>query len=62
MGSAIPFITPERLGSIKIPKPNENIKWISKNIEKYINNLEQAKIKENQAIQLVEKEIESWEK
>jgi len=61
-GSVIPFITPERLKGVKLPKPDENFKWVVQKIESYIANSVESQMKEQQAISLVEKEIESWQK
>ena len=60
-GTMIPFITPERLKSVPIPKPNDNFNQIVAVVEKYLAKQVDSKIKENQAIQLVEKEIEQWQ-
>lgn len=60
-GTAILFITPERLSSIPIPKPDNNLDTIDNWVEEYQINFEEAHDKEFRAIQLIEKEIESWQ-
>jgi len=61
-GTMIPFITPERLMNQQIPKPNEEFVIITQKVANYLEKRALANQKENQAIHLVEKEIESWEK
>ena len=58
----IPFITPERLSKIKIPNPDENFEYLVSLIDKYINLNSKSKENETNAIQMVEQEIESWNK
>ena len=60
-GTMIPFITPERLQELSIPLPDDEYGRITNLIDKYISKRVLANNKENQAIQLVEKEIESWQ-
>ena len=60
-GAAILFITPERVGNIPIPEPDENYKIIVDRIEKFKKSYEVAFEKEKTALELVEKEIESWQ-
>ena len=57
-GSVIQHINEEQLGNILIPILD--VDKIERQIEKYCLFLNEAIIKENQAISLVEKEIESW--
>ncbi len=62
-GSAILFLSPNRLNSIKVPYKGE--KDVDQNyilIKDYLEKIYEANIKENEAIDLVEKEIESWQK
>jgi restriction endonuclease S subunit len=59
-GSMIPFITPERLKKIPIPKQNEHFDKIVEAIDRYLITHSESKRKETQAIQLVEKEIDQW--
>ena len=61
-GTMIPFITPERLENVLIPKPDENINWISDCIKKYIDDSSKSKQLELEAIAMVEAEIEKWSK
>jgi type I restriction enzyme S subunit len=58
-GSVIQHINEEQLGNILMPILN--VDRIERQIEKYCLFLNGAIIKENQAISLVEKEIESWQ-
>ncbi|MFV0467562.1 MAG: restriction endonuclease subunit S [Dysgonomonas sp.] len=58
-GSVIQHINEDQLGNILIPILD--VDKIEKQIEKYCLFLNKAIIKENQAISLVEKEIESWQ-
>jgi len=60
-GTMIPFITPDRIKELVVPKPDDKFEWISKNISEYISKKALSNIKENQAIQLVENEIEQWQ-
>ena len=60
-GSMIPFITTDRLMNLLVPKPNENFENISKLISKYLELNVQSQLKENQAIDLIEKEIDAWQ-
>jgi restriction endonuclease S subunit len=61
-GSAILFIAPHRLNSIRVPYWNQGI--IDENeklIEKFVTNMYKANEMENKALKRVEKEIESWQ-
>jgi len=60
-GSMIPFITPERLRELKFPKPDDNFEFVTNNIEKYLEKSVQSQLNENQAIDLIEKEIDQWQ-
>ncbi len=60
-GSMIPFITTDRLMNLLVPKPNENFENISRLIGKYLELNVQSQLKENQAIDLIEKEIDTWQ-
>lgn len=61
-GSMIPFITPDRLLQVKVPKPNDKLDWVFEKIEGYIEKSSGSHRKELKAIDIVEKEIESWQK
>lgn len=61
-GTMIPFITPDRLSEIPIPNPDEHYEEIVQNIEEYIDKNSRAKVAENEAISMVEQEIEKWNK
>ena len=60
-GTMIPFITPERLSVLTVPKPDENFQTICDNISAYLYKRVEANNKESQAIHLIEKEIDSWQ-
>jgi len=61
-GSVIPQIEPHHISRIPIPIVDKDIELqIHELVMKYVENIELSKIKENQAIQLVEKEIEQWQ-
>jgi len=61
-GTNQPFITEEMLKDIPIPNlNNEEEKKIVSNISKHIQKIEKALENENQAINLIENEIESWQ-
>lgn len=60
-GSMIPFITPVRLLELKFPKPDENFEFVTQRIEKYLEKSVQSQRNENQAIDLIEKEIDQWQ-
>lgn len=61
-GSVIPQIEPHHLELVPIPLlENEVMDKIHLSVMKYKCNLNEAIVKENQAISLVEKEIESWQ-
>lgn len=61
-GTAILFITPERVGNIVVPKPDKNLEIISTYIDCYLECFERANSCELQAIELIENEISSWQK
>lgn len=60
-GSMIPFITPERLLNLRIPKPDDQYEPVSELIEKSLKCSVDSQIAENQAIALIEKEIDLWQ-
>ena len=61
-GSVIPQIEPHHISLIPIPIIEKDIEVKIHNlVMKYVENIESSKIKEDQAIQLVEKEIEQWQ-
>lgn len=59
-GSAIPFITPERIEEVCVPNPDENYEKVTSLIAKYIELISRSKQKDNHAISMVEAEIEKW--
>lgn len=61
-GTMIPFITPDRIAELLIPAPNEKYAHIVDLVEKYINFNSQSKEDETKAIEMVEQEIEKWNK
>ena len=61
-GAAIPFITPERVSNLPIPSPDDNFTKITELVSNYISSISDSKKKEIQAIELVEQEIEKWNK
>ncbi len=61
-GTMIPFITPDRIAELMIPAPNEKYAHIVDLVEKYINFNSQSKENETKAIEMVEQEIEKWNK
>ena len=61
-GTMIPFITPDRIAELLIPIPNEKFAYIVELVEKYINFNSQSKEDETKAIEMVEQEIEKWNK
>jgi type I restriction enzyme S subunit len=60
-GTMIPFITPERLKELSIPRPDKEYERITDLINEYISKRVLADNNESKAISLVEKEIESWQ-
>ena len=60
-GTMIPFITPERLKSLVFPKPNKDFDTVVNHVSNYLEKRVLSNNKENQAIQIVEKEIEQWQ-
>ncbi|HNX88783.1 MAG TPA: restriction endonuclease subunit S [Paludibacteraceae bacterium] len=60
-GSMIPFITPDKIKELHVPKPDDSFDWVANCISEYISKNTLSNIKENQAIQLVENEIEQWQ-
>lgn len=61
-GSMIPFITPPRLLDLYIPKPSDKFDWVSEKVTSYMKKSVESQMKEKKAIELVEKEIEQWQK
>lgn len=61
-GTMIPFITPDRIAELLVPAPNEKYAHIVDLVEKYINFNSQSKEDETKAIEMVEQEIEKWNK
>lgn len=61
-GSVIITLNEELIGDIDIPILDKLIQnTISTNVENYIDSIDCATIKENQAIDLIEKEIDTWQ-
>lgn len=60
-GTMIPFITPERLKNLEIPAPDIHKDEISILIEEYLTKRSSGNNKENEAIRLIEEEIEKWQ-
>lgn len=60
-GTMIPFITPDRLGNLEIPSPDETKNEIKELIETYLSKRVEGNNKENTAIRLIEEEIEKWQ-
>ena len=60
-GTAILFITPERVSNIVIPAPDENVEQINKYVNNYVGGIEEANNKESEAIEIIENEISSWQ-
>lgn len=61
-GTAIPFIMPDYLNRVLIPKPDEAYDTITDYISLYLEFISKAKKLELEAISLVEAEIEKWSK
>ena len=59
-GTMIPFIVPERVSELLIPKPDGNLDRISSLIEAYIEKIARSKSLDDKAVSMVENEIESW--
>jgi type I restriction enzyme S subunit len=61
-GSVILHLNEEYVGNISVPiLDNEQISLIERKIASYIHNMNEAILKENQAIDLIEKEIDAWQ-
>lgn len=60
-GTAIPYMTPERLSEVRIPKPNGNAGRIERLVSEYIDKRVKGNNLENEAIDMVEREIASWQ-
>ena len=61
-GSVIEHLNEDYIGDIKVPLlEDSHIITIEQKIDDYVNNINKAIVKENLAIELVEKEIESWQ-
>lgn len=61
-GSVIITLNEDLIGDIDIPILDEKLQnLISEKVENYINALDKATNKENQAIDLIEKEIDAWQ-
>jgi type I restriction enzyme S subunit len=62
-GSVIITLNEDLIGNINMPLlPKLNQMKITDSIENYLNNMDESVALENQAIDMVEKEIEEWEK
>ena len=61
-GSVIITLNEDLIGNIEMPILEERLQYeIEKRTEKYISNLDQSTELENQAIDLIEKEIDQWQ-
>ena len=60
-GTAVLFITPNRLGEIWIPKPDKKLTTIFESINEYSRLLTLSIKNEQKAINLLETEIDSWQ-
>ena len=60
-GSTIQFISTEHIFDVEIPKPNDDSDKIESWIEEYIDKRAKSNNMENEAIDMVEREIESWQ-
>ncbi|HMR89558.1 MAG TPA: restriction endonuclease subunit S [Saprospiraceae bacterium] len=61
-GSVIITLNEDLIGNIDIPiLSDQDQKHINEKIENYIRKMDKSTLKENQAIDLIEKEIESWQ-
>ena len=60
-GTMIPFITPNRLSAVCIPSPNGDARRIESLVSEYIDKRARSNYLENEAIDMVEREIESWQ-
>lgn len=61
-GSVILHLNEEYIGDIKVPVLEQNeIQRIEEKIDIYVQNINNAILKENQAISLIEKEIDLWQ-
>ena len=60
-GSVILHLNEDYVGDIKVPVFEEKFEEIERNVSKYIECFNQAIINENQAIDLIEKEIDQWQ-
>lgn len=62
-GSVIVHLNESYIGDVKVPLLDDSIiKTIESKVAKHLENINEAILKENEAIDLVEKEIESWQK
>jgi type I restriction enzyme S subunit len=62
-GSVIITLNEDLIGNIDLPiLPTKDQKHIENLIEEYLINMDLSTAKENEAIDLIEKEIESWQK
>jgi type I restriction enzyme, S subunit len=61
-GTAVLFITPERIQNLVIPQPDKNLDFIASKIDDYINSFNEAHLLVEEAVNIIEKEIESWQK
>lgn len=59
-GTMIPFITPDRLSEIPIPLPDDNYEKVVSLVERFIDLQSKSKKLEDEAITMVEQEIEKW--
>ena len=61
IGTAIPEMTPQHVSALKIPVPDENAAMIQRFVTEYLSKSVKSNNLENEAIDMVEREIESWQ-
>lgn len=60
-GTMIPFITPDRIAALRIPRLNRDLGEIEQLVSEYISKRVKSNNLENEAIDLVESEIARWQ-
>lgn len=61
-GTAILFITPDRIENLAIPAPDKNFELIYTKVRDHIEYFNKAHLLEEEAIKIIEQDIESWQK
>lgn len=61
IGTAIPEMTPQHVGALRIPVPDKNAVMIERFVTEYLSKRVKSNNLENEAIDMVEREIESWQ-